>query len=256
VSIGGQAYGSVTEDYNTAMHLMSAGFATMYLNERLVFGMVPEDIQGAAAAASTHPKRRSASSRGGPTGPTHGCMLASTLIPPSSSAKSAPPRAIGVFCQRLRWAMGALQILYRSNPLAQPGLTLAQRWLFFEAAAYHYLAIPTVMFSLLPLAYLVLDVAPVAVSPRQATHLSCIRTGTAQRRACLSSLVAPRCMPIQAPVPLLQVRHMWEFVAAFVAAYLANRLMVSWLRCRLYLLDHLKSQRHHSPELLPAPNVT
>jgi hypothetical protein len=91
VSIGGQAYGSVTEDYNTAMHLMSAGFATMYLNERLVFGMVPEDIQGAAAAASTHPKRRSASSRGGPTGPTHGCMLASTLIPPSSSAKSAPP---------------------------------------------------------------------------------------------------------------------------------------------------------------------
>jgi cellulose synthase/poly-beta-1,6-N-acetylglucosamine synthase-like glycosyltransferase len=46
VSIGGQAYGSVTEDYNTAMHLLSAGFAAMYLNERLVFGMVPEDIRG------------------------------------------------------------------------------------------------------------------------------------------------------------------------------------------------------------------
>jgi cellulose synthase/poly-beta-1,6-N-acetylglucosamine synthase-like glycosyltransferase len=46
VSIGGQAYGSITEDYNTAMTLLSAGFATMYLNERLVFGMVPEDIEG------------------------------------------------------------------------------------------------------------------------------------------------------------------------------------------------------------------
>jgi cellulose synthase (UDP-forming) len=46
VSIGGQAYGSVTEDYNTAMHLMSAGFSTMYLNERLVFGMVPDDVAG------------------------------------------------------------------------------------------------------------------------------------------------------------------------------------------------------------------
>jgi cellulose synthase/poly-beta-1,6-N-acetylglucosamine synthase-like glycosyltransferase len=29
VSIGGQAYGSITEDYNTAMTLLSAGFATM-----------------------------------------------------------------------------------------------------------------------------------------------------------------------------------------------------------------------------------
>jgi cellulose synthase/poly-beta-1,6-N-acetylglucosamine synthase-like glycosyltransferase len=36
----------VTEDYNTAMHLMAAGFSSMYLNERLVFGMVPEDIPG------------------------------------------------------------------------------------------------------------------------------------------------------------------------------------------------------------------
>ena len=29
MSIGGQAYGSITEDYNTAMTLLSAGFATM-----------------------------------------------------------------------------------------------------------------------------------------------------------------------------------------------------------------------------------
>ncbi len=29
VSIGGQAYGSITEDYNSAMALLAAGFDTM-----------------------------------------------------------------------------------------------------------------------------------------------------------------------------------------------------------------------------------
>jgi hypothetical protein len=56
-----QAYGSITEDYNSAMTLMSAGFATMFLNERLSFGMAPDLIQD-------------------------------------------------VMTQRLRWAMGALQV--------------------------------------------------------------------------------------------------------------------------------------------------
>jgi hypothetical protein len=28
------------------MTLLSQGFATMYLNERLMFGMVPQDIEG------------------------------------------------------------------------------------------------------------------------------------------------------------------------------------------------------------------
>ncbi|KAL4547939.1 hypothetical protein Ndes2526B_g07156 [Nannochloris sp. 'desiccata'] len=46
VSLGGQAYGSITEDYNTAMQILSGGFATMFLHERLVFGMSPDDIQG------------------------------------------------------------------------------------------------------------------------------------------------------------------------------------------------------------------
>ncbi len=30
-SIGGQSYGSITEDFNTAMHLLMSGFATMYV---------------------------------------------------------------------------------------------------------------------------------------------------------------------------------------------------------------------------------
>lgn len=44
VSAGGQAVGSITEDFNTAMHLLSSGLATMYLNERLVFGLAPDDL--------------------------------------------------------------------------------------------------------------------------------------------------------------------------------------------------------------------
>ena len=44
VSIGGQSYGSITEDFNTSMHLLMSGFSTMYLDEHLVFGMAPDDV--------------------------------------------------------------------------------------------------------------------------------------------------------------------------------------------------------------------
>jgi cellulose synthase/poly-beta-1,6-N-acetylglucosamine synthase-like glycosyltransferase len=38
---------SITEENNTAMNMLGSGFATMFLNERLVFGMAPEDLQSA-----------------------------------------------------------------------------------------------------------------------------------------------------------------------------------------------------------------
>eukprot|EP00775_Hariotina_reticulata_P010775 gene10775-10931_t len=112
VSLGGQSYGSITEDYNTAMNLLGAGFATMFLNERLVFGMAPTDIEAA-------------------------------------------------FKQRLRWAMGALQILSKNNPLAVPGLSTIQSLLFFEALAHHWLAVSTVLLALLPIPYLFTGYSPV-----------------------------------------------------------------------------------------------
>ena len=113
VSIGGQAYGSITEDYNTSMTLFAAGFSSMFLNERLVYGMAPEDL-------------------------------------------------VEVFQQRRRWAMGALQILFTDNPLCKPGLTISQSLLFFEAAAYHFLAIPTIIFCLIPLLCIFLSFPPIA----------------------------------------------------------------------------------------------
>jgi cellulose synthase (UDP-forming) len=39
-----QAYGSITEDYNTAMGLLGGGFSSMFLNELLIFGIAPDDI--------------------------------------------------------------------------------------------------------------------------------------------------------------------------------------------------------------------
>ncbi len=71
--------------------------------------------------------------------------------------------AAGVFEQRLRWAIGSLQILARDNPLAIPGLTFPQRLLFFESAAHHWLALPTLLMSLLPLAYLAAQVSVMQV---------------------------------------------------------------------------------------------
>lgn len=114
VSVGGQSYGSITEDCNTSMQLLSSGFANMFLNERLVYGMAPEDLPG-------------------------------------------------VFHQRARWAMGAIQILYRDNPLRKRGLSMSQSFLFFEIGAHHYLAIGTVLATLVPLVYVYVEASPVIV---------------------------------------------------------------------------------------------
>ncbi|KAI8106252.1 hypothetical protein M9435_000798 [Picochlorum sp. BPE23] len=114
VSIGGQKTFSITEDYNTAMHLLASGFSSQYLNTRLSFGMAPEDISG-------------------------------------------------VFRQRLRWAIGALQIFYTSNPLQVPGLTLAQRFLFFESCSHYFLSFSTLIMCIAPLVYVFSEYSPLVV---------------------------------------------------------------------------------------------
>lgn len=114
ISIGGQAYGSITEDYNTSVTLFASGFSSMFLNERLVYGMAPESL-------------------------------------------------IDVFQQRQRWAMGALQILFKDNPLSKPGLSVPQSLLLFEAGAYHFLAIPALIFCIVPFLFIFADLAPITV---------------------------------------------------------------------------------------------
>lgn len=114
VSIGGQSYGSITEDYNTSMQLLAAGFSSQYINSRLVFGMAPDDIAG-------------------------------------------------IFKQRLRWAVGALQIFYHANPLQKPGLTPVQRFLFFESANHYFLSISTLVMCIPPIIYVFTEYSPLVV---------------------------------------------------------------------------------------------
>ena len=106
ISIGGQAYGSITEDNKTSMALAAAGFSSMYLDEKLQAGLAPDDVPG-------------------------------------------------VFEQRLRWATGALQIWWRSNPLSRPGMTTTQRLLYYDTCAYPLLGASTLVLCAVPIVYLV-----------------------------------------------------------------------------------------------------
>lgn len=67
----------------------------------------------------------------------------------------------GVFSQRLRWAVGALQIMILDNPLLKPGLGFAQSILFWEASFQYFLAYCTLVLALAPIIYLFFGLAPV-----------------------------------------------------------------------------------------------
>ncbi len=72
----------------------------------------------------------------------------------------APEDLHSALTQRLRWAQGTMQVMFRENPLWQPGLSLAQRLLYFGTmwsylsgfVAVIYIASPilSLMFGLVP----------------------------------------------------------------------------------------------------------
>ena len=82
-----------------------------------------------------------------------------------------------------------LQILVRDCPLLAPGLSLAQRLLFFDSTAYMLMAGPILVFMFIPLVYVLLP-------------------GN--------------------PSPLL-LRNMWEFCVAFGAMFLTHATTLWWL---------------------------
>ncbi|MET0468327.1 MAG: glycosyltransferase family 2 protein [Aeromicrobium sp.] len=63
--------------------------------------------------------------------------------------------------QRLRWAQGTLQVLLRENPLAQRGLTLAQRLMYFGTMWSYLSGFAAVIFMAAPVFYLCFGVLPV-----------------------------------------------------------------------------------------------
>jgi cellulose synthase (UDP-forming) len=75
----------------------------------------------------------------------HGEILAYGLAPEDLGT------ALG---QRLRWAQGTLQILLRENPLFYKGLTLPQRFLYFNMAFSYFSGFVNLVFLLVPIFYL------------------------------------------------------------------------------------------------------
>ncbi|HSF67881.1 MAG TPA: glycosyltransferase [Nitrospiraceae bacterium] len=63
--------------------------------------------------------------------------------------------------QRIRWAMGHVQIFFQTNPFTTRGLTMAQRFGYFASIFYFLHGIPRVVCLLAPLFALLLGIIPV-----------------------------------------------------------------------------------------------
>ncbi|MCB0104116.1 MAG: glycosyltransferase [Anaerolineales bacterium] len=83
----------------------------------------------------------------------HGEILAYGLAPEDLGTALA---------QRLRWAQGTLQILVRENPLFYKGLTIAQRFLYFNMAYSYFSGFINLIFLLVPIFYLLFGFSAVS----------------------------------------------------------------------------------------------
>ncbi|HSB46198.1 MAG TPA: glycosyltransferase [Nitrospira sp.] len=64
--------------------------------------------------------------------------------------------------QRIRWAMGHVQIFFQTNPFTMRGLTLGQRFGYFASIFYFLHGVPRVVCLIAPLFALLLGIIPVA----------------------------------------------------------------------------------------------
>jgi cellulose synthase (UDP-forming) len=64
--------------------------------------------------------------------------------------------------QRLRWAQGTIQVLLRENPLAQKGLKIGQRLMYFATMWTYLSGYAAVIYFAAPIIYLLLGILPVA----------------------------------------------------------------------------------------------
>ncbi|WP_052274172.1 glycosyltransferase [Arthrobacter sp. L77] len=73
----------------------------------------------------------------------------------------APEDLSSMLTQRLRWAQGTIQVLFRENPFAQKGLTFAQK-LMYGATMWSYLSgFAAIVYIAAPIIYLVFGILPV-----------------------------------------------------------------------------------------------
>ncbi len=73
----------------------------------------------------------------------------------------APEDMSSMLTQRLRWAQGTVQVMFRENPLTQKGLTLAQRLMYFGTMWSYLSGFAAVVYITAPILYLSFGVLPV-----------------------------------------------------------------------------------------------
>lgn len=69
--------------------------------------------------------------------------------------------------QRIRWARGMSQILSIDNPLFKKGLTLAQRFNYFNAATHFLFGLPRLVYMTSPAAFILIGLHPLNADVRQ-----------------------------------------------------------------------------------------
>ncbi|MET0842981.1 MAG: glycosyltransferase, partial [Mycetocola sp.] len=73
----------------------------------------------------------------------------------------APEDVGSMLTQRLRWAQGTMQVLLRENPLAQWGMTLPQRLMYFATMWTYLSGYAALVYFAAPIVFLVLGILPV-----------------------------------------------------------------------------------------------
>lgn len=73
----------------------------------------------------------------------------------------APEDLRSALQQRLRWAQGTIQVMLRENPLTLPGLRLGQRLAYFDTMWSYLSGVPTIIYLISPVLYLVFGLLPV-----------------------------------------------------------------------------------------------
>ena len=82
----------------------------------------------------------------------HGEVLAMGLAPEDLET---------MLTQRLRWAQGTVQVMFRENPLTQRGLSLAQRLMYFATMWSYLSGFAALIYIAAPVVYLTLGILPV-----------------------------------------------------------------------------------------------
>lgn len=66
--------------------------------------------------------------------------------------------------QRLRWAQGTMQVMFRENPLAKRGLSAAQRLMYFSTMWSYLSGFAAIVYFAAPVIYLCLGILPVSTT--------------------------------------------------------------------------------------------